>query len=166
MNLEEFYDYKNLLMKKLCCDEAVVKMVTGNEEATVPNHELPYTQLFPYQFVPETEDRGRTFICFDVDIIQVPNKTFYVPVLYIWVFTHKSNLRTDDGTLLLDQMTVEINRLLNGSRYFGLGRLNLSSVERFKPNTDYLGRVMTFYAKDFNSAPAGGSLPGNRKRGY
>ena len=49
MDLEEFFDYKNLLMNDLCCNERVVKLVTGNELAAVPNHQLAYTQLFPYE---------------------------------------------------------------------------------------------------------------------
>lgn len=49
MELEEFYDYKNRLMSELCKNEEIVKLVTENEKASVPNHQLPYTQLFPYE---------------------------------------------------------------------------------------------------------------------
>lgn len=49
MNLEELFDYKNLLMKDLCSNERVVKLVTGNEDAAVPNHGLAYTQLWPFE---------------------------------------------------------------------------------------------------------------------
>lgn len=49
MDLEEFFDYKNLLMKDLCSNDKIVKMVTGNEQSAVPNHQLAYTQLFPYE---------------------------------------------------------------------------------------------------------------------
>ena len=49
MDLREFFDYKNLLMKDLCSNEAIVKLVTGNPEAAVPNHGIAYTQLFPFE---------------------------------------------------------------------------------------------------------------------
>lgn len=165
MDLVEFYDYKNLLMKDLCCNESVVKMVTANSEASVPNHELPYTQIFPYEFLPDTVDEAKTFICYDVDIVTVPNKTFYIPVVYVWLFTHKSKLRLPDGGILLDQLSSEINIMLNGSRYFGLGELKLDSVNRFYPVTDYYGRVLTYYAKDWNRLTANNSMPSNRKAG-
>ena len=77
MDLEEFYDYKNLLMKDLCSNENIVKLVTGNKDAAVPNHQLAYSQIYPFQFVWETESESRTFICFDMDIVSVPNKTYY-----------------------------------------------------------------------------------------
>lgn len=165
MVLEEFFDYKNLLMKELCSNEAIVRLVTNNEEATVPNHDLPYTQIFPFEFVPETVDSAKTIICFDVDVVQVPNKTFYMPVLYLWVFTHKSLLRLSDGGLLLDTLSQEIDRMLNGSRYFGMGELDLQSVLRFVPVLDYQGRVLSYSTRDWNRAPGNRSTPSNRKRG-
>lgn len=165
MDLEEFFDYKNLLMKDLCSNEAIVKLVTGNDMATVPNHQLPYTQLFGFEFVPSTETEAKTFICFDMDILSVPSKTYYIPMLYIWVFTHKSRLRLPEGGLLLDKLSSEISKMLNGNRFYGLGQLKLSSTQRFEPTTDYLGRVLVFTAVDFNRMTAGGITPSNRKRG-
>lgn len=163
MQLEEFYDYKNLLMEQLCCDPEIVRAVTDNDKAAVPNHDLPYYQVFPFEYVPETVNDAKTFICFDVDIVSVPNKTMYIPVIYVWVFAHKSRLRAKEGGCTLDKMAAAVNRLLNGNRYYGLGELKLDSVRRFTPVTDYLGRVLTFYAKDFNRKWAKPDIPVNRK---
>lgn len=166
MDLEELYDYKNLLMKQICSNETIVKLVTNNPDAKVPNHGLPYTQVYPYEFVPETVDEGRTYICFDLDIVNVSNKTYYEPVLYIWVFTHKSLLRSKGGRggCLLDDLCLEINKMLNGSRYYGLGTLDLRNLRRFAPITDYLGRVLSYQALDFNRNNGGNpNIPANRK---
>ena len=165
MMLEEFFDYKNLLMKELCSNENIVKLVTGNDDADVPNHGLPYTQIYPFEFVPETVNDGKTFICFDADIVDVPSRTIYIPVIYIWIFTHKSRMRLDDGGLLLDQLCVEVNKQLNGSRFYGLGELKLDSVNRFVPITDYRGRVLTYYTADFNRPSGSRQIPASRKRG-
>lgn len=165
MQLEEFYDYKNLLMKQLCCDPDIVRTVTDNADAAVPNHDLPYSQVFPYEYVPETVNDARTFICFDTDIVSVPNKTIYCPVIYVWVFTHKSRLRAHGGGCTLDNLAVAVNNLLNGNRYYGLGELRLDSVRRFKPITDYQGRVLTYYARDFNRKSGKPDIPRNRKEG-
>lgn len=167
MNLEELYDYKNSLVKDLCCDEKIVKLITGNNGASVPNHGLPYTQIFPYEYVPDTVNDGKTFICLDIDIVSVPNKTYYIPVIYVWIFTHTSRMRVDNdgggGAILLDELAVAVNKILNGSRYYGLGELRLDSVGRFKPITDYIGRSMVYYAKDFNRPKGRIDAPSNRK---
>lgn len=162
MYLQEFFDYKNQFMKDICCNRNIVTLITDDENSRVPNHTLAYSQIYPYEFVPETVGVGQTFICFDVDIIKVDNKTFYTPVLYVWVFTHKSKLHLPSGGVRTDQLAAEIDNLINGSRFYGLGELELSSVGRFVPIVDYQGRELVYYAKDFNrtgSRPA----PTNRK---
>ena len=163
MQLDEFYDYKNLLMELLCSSENVVRLVTDSATEPVPNYDLPYKQIFPFEFIPETVGEGKTFICFDVDIDRVYNKTFYEPVLYIWAFTHSSKLVMPEGGIRTDQLSVEINRELNGSRLFGLGTLELDSVGRFSPIQDYQGRVLTYVASDYNRPGVSYRPPKNRK---
>lgn len=165
MQLEEFFDYKNEFMECVCKNPKLVHLVTGSKEAPVPNFDIRYNQVFPYQRVPETTDDAQTFICFDVDIESVMNKTFYAPVIYVWAFTHKSKMRLDEGGVRTDKLAVEIDKMLNGSRYFGLGELELYSVGRFSPTIDYQGRELIYSAKDFNRAGQSKRPPANRKVG-
>lgn len=164
-SLNEFFDYKNQFMKDLCCDKPVVTMVTDDEKSDVPNHTLAYSQVFPFEYVPDTVDNGQTFICFDVDIANVLNRTYYIPVLYVWVFTHKSKLRLPEGGVRIDELSSRINDLLNGSRFYGLGELELKRVDRFSPITGYQGRVLTYQAVDFNRlhSHSATKIPSNRR---
>lgn len=151
----------------ICSNEKIVSLLTGEEHPEVPDKSLPYTQVYPFQFIPETENKARTFVCFDVDILykRNTNKTFYYPVIYIWVMAHKSKMRTKKQGVLIDAITSEIDHMLNGSRLYGQGELELGPVERFIPTTDYLGREMVYYARDFNRSPGQKPTPINRKQG-
>lgn len=150
-------------MEDLITNEEIVSLV--NENVSLSNAaSLAYTQIFPCEYVPETVQGGETYICFDVDIHNVSNKTFLSPTLYIWVFTHRSRLRLPEGGVRTDKLCAKICEAINGSRYYGLGELNLYAVKRFAPMTDYQGKVMTFYAKDFNRQFNGAKpIPLNRK---
>lgn len=163
MQLNDFFDYKNKLMEDLITNKSIVSLIkdgTDVENAA----SLIYTQVFPYEYVPETVQTGGTYICFDVDIQNVSNKTFLTPVLYVWVFAHRSNLRLPEGGVRTDKLCSAICEAINGSRYYGLGELSLYSVKRFAPMTDYQGKLMTFYAKEFNRQFNGAkSTPTNRK---
>lgn len=164
MQLDEFYDYKNQLMGDILTNERLVHLLNKKiklEEA----EKLAYTQVFPYEYIPETVEYGSSFICFDVDIQKAVNKTFYLPTLYVWTFSHRSLLRNDEG-IMPDMISAELATMLNGSRYYGLGELDLYSVKRFAPMTDYQGKVLTFMAEDFNRlSPTGKHIPSNRKKG-
>ena len=165
MQLSEFYDYKNKLMEDLLTNETIVKLL--DDKVELKNAiELAYTHVFPYQYIPDTVEHSKTFICFDVDVQESINKTFLLPTLYIWVFSHKTKLRLPEGGVQTDKLVSEIAKAINGSRFYGLGELNLYSVKRFAPVTDYQGKVMTFHTKEFNRiSPYTKPVPSNRKTG-
>jgi len=165
LQLQEFFDYKNQLMEDLLTNSEIVRLV--NDTVTLENAEaLAYTQVFPCEYVPDTVEHGTTYICFDVDILESVNKTYLLPTLYVWVFTHKSLLRLPEGGVRTDKLCSEICNAINGSRMYGLGELNLYSVKRFAPMTDYQGKCMAFRAVDFNKQfDPNRPTPSNRKRG-
>ena len=149
MQLEEFFGYKDRLMKDLLTNEEIVNLL--DEDVPIENAKsLAYSRVFPFEYVPDTVEHGDTYICFDVDIQEVFNKTFLSPTLYIWVFTHRSKLRLPTGGVRTDKLCIEICKEINGSRKYGLGELSLSSVKRFAPMTDFQGKLMIFRATDFN----------------
>ena len=76
MYLDEFFCYKNQLMEDLLTNERIVKLI--NEDVDLEDAgSLMYTQVFPYEYLPETVEHGHTYICADVDIQSVQNKTYY-----------------------------------------------------------------------------------------
>lgn len=164
MQLEEFYRYKNQLMNDLLTNNGIVSLLCDSGQQVADVSSLIHKQVFPYEYVPDTIEHGQTFICCDVDIQRANSKTFLTPVLYIWVFTHKSKLQLSTGGIRTDELCVEIAKTINGSRNYGLGELDLYSVKRFAPIVDYQGKIMTFSAKDFNrSSPSGRKAPTNRR---
>lgn len=166
MQLDEFFDYKSRLISDLLESKNIVRLLNDGEKAVDNPKDLVYAQLFPYEYVPDTVVLGQTFICCEVDIQSVSSKTFLTPTLYIWVFTHKSKLLLPQGGVRTDKLCCEIAETINGSRYYGLGELELYSVKRFAPVADYQGKVMTFRATDFNRfSPSGKPVPSNRKTG-
>ena len=165
MQLQDFFDYKNQLMKDLLTNEEIVRLLDVPGVTVENADELAYTRVFPCEYVPETVEDGYTFICFDVDITRVEGKTFLSPLLSIWVFTHRSKLRLPEGGVRTDKLCNEICKAINGSREYGLGELNLYGCRRFAPMTDFQGKVMTFTAKEFNRIHDSNKfVPSNRKR--
>lgn len=166
LGLDELFDYKNQLIDDMLTSETIVKLLADDGGTPRTPEEIVYSQVFPYEYVPDVVEHGQTFICCEVDIRSVQSKTFLTPEIYIWVFTHKSKVRLPEGGVRTDKLASEITKLINGSRMYGLGELELYSVKRFAPIADYQGRILTFQAKDFNRlSPTGKKVPTNRKHG-
>lgn len=175
MYLDEFVKYKDQLISDLLGNPEIVRLLSDKYEVNTPEDpaDLLRTQIFPYEYIPETVDYGKTFICFDVDISRMSdrreapsNKMIYSPVLYIWLFTHKSLLWLPGVGVRTDQLAMEIAKTINGSHMYGMGNLELYSVKRFAPAMDYQGKVMTFDATGWNHPnPTGRPRPSNRRLG-
>lgn len=165
MQLADFYDYKNRLMEDILTTPSIVSLITDDPAFRTDPRLLTYSQVFPFEYIPETVEHSKTFVCFDVDVQKSLNKTFLSPTLYIWEFTHKSNLRLPNGDgVRTDRLAEEIAKAINGSRCYGLGELDLYSVKRFAPLADYNGKQMTFYLTEFNRpSPTRKSIPAQRK---
>lgn len=161
MQLQDFFDYKNKLMEDLLTSSEIVELLEPDTEDVFG---LAYSRIFPYEYIPDTVQEGKTFICFDVDIEKSLNKTFYLPTIRIWVFTHKSKLRLPEGGVRTDKLCSEISKKINGSKWYGLGELDLESVRRFAPVTDFQGKCMTFQAREYNRQyDPKRTVPTNRK---
>ena len=169
MQFEDFCnynDYKHRLMEDLLTNGAIVRLLTDDPALIAEPLKLVYSQVFPYEYVPNTVEHGQVFICCDVDVQKALNKTYLLPTIYIWVFAHKSKLRLPDGSgVRTDKLSAEVIKTINGSRMYGLGELDFFSSKRFAPISDYQGKQLTFNAVDFNRlSPTGKPIPERRKR--
>lgn len=165
MNLDEFYNYKERLMYDLLTEPEIVRLIDDTVDIEDAKS-LLYDKVYPYEFIPETIEHGDTYVCCDVDIEKSLNKTYLLPTIHIWVFTHKSLLRLPEGGVRVDKLCSEIDKKINGSRYYGLGELEISSSRRFAPMTDYQGKHMVYSAKEFNRLyNPNKKVPANRRDG-
>lgn len=163
MQLQDFFDYKNRLMQDMLTNETIVSLIDQDTEFEHAE-DLMYTRVFPFEYIPDTVESGWTYVCCDVDVQSVSSKTYYTPTLYIWVMAHRSNLRLPEGGVRTDKLCSEICKVINGSKFYGLGELNLAAVKRFAPVSDYNGKCMTFYPTEFNRFYDGNKpIPANRK---
>lgn len=149
MQLRDLFDYKNQLMQDLLTNEKLVRLIDKDipiEDAA----QLAYKRVFPYEYIPDTANNGDTYVCFDVDVLDVINKTYLNPTLYVWVFTHRTNQRLPQGGLRIDEFCAELCETINGSRMYGLGELEFFSMRRFAPMTDFQGKCLIFKAVEIN----------------
>lgn len=161
--LADYFDYKNRLIKDLLTDDEIVHLINGDIPAG-EGRSLVYKQVFPYEYIPETTERGYTYVCCDVDIYAADNKTFLTPVLYVWVFAHKSQMRLPEGGVRVDTLCNKICEKINGSRFYGLGSLELFGCKRFAQQTDHIGKVLIFHTSEVNKfRDPKRAIPTNRK---
>ena len=63
MQLDEFFDYKNRLMDDLLTSKRIITLLSDDCKTIRSPESLVYSQVFPYEYIPETVTHGHTFIC-------------------------------------------------------------------------------------------------------
>ena len=148
MYLEELSKYKIEIMKRLCLSEKIQSLILLSKSQN-SGREMMYKNIFPYAFVPDTVTNAGTFICFDLEVQRVENRTFKDINILFWIFTHQSLMRADGG-IRTDLIASEVDKILNGNRDLGLGTVELKKVLRVNPAKDYHGRSLVYRSVDFN----------------
>jgi hypothetical protein len=147
--LTELSDDKELLLKTLLSDRQFVDLVSGETELALPAKDLRYKQVFPVAWVDSTVSEAKTFVCFDVDVFKTTSIAVKDCAIYIWVFTHKNLIFTQEG-ILVDRIASRVDELINGSTELGFGKVKLETVTRWSPNADFYGRVLKYTVQDWN----------------
>jgi hypothetical protein len=70
--------------------------------------------------------------------------------IFIYVFTHKSLMKTDYGMSRTDFLINKIDEVFNQTRELGIGKLKFESISDFIINDTYLGTWIEYKNYDFN----------------
>ena len=150
-NLEEFTTYKQTLMEAICTTDSIVNLLKQNTDPEgITGRDMRYNRIFPYNYVPTIQQQATTYICFSVTAPRVLSGVISRLCLTVWVFTHQEIMRTSKG-IRTDLLVSEIDKVLNGSYDYGLGKVELQSCVLMSPPCEgYTGLCSTYYVSDFN----------------
>lgn len=152
--LKKVSEYRSNIMRMLCSDKDIVRLVSDKKSSTIPDKSLIYKNIYPYAYVPNTNTGAETFICFCFNFGNIYDKTYKKGYLTFYVFSNQKILRTSDG-LRCDLIAERIEELFNGNYDIGLGRMQLSSVDDISPINDYHGVSIQYTFSDFNRPTIG-----------
>ena len=150
-NLEEFTKYKQTLMKAICTTDKIIELLKLESDSTeITGKDMRYSRIFPYNYVPLTIENAQTFICFTVTAPNVRDDLIAELRLTIYVFTHQDLMRTPEG-IRTDLLVSEIDKVLNGSTQYGLGKVSLKACDVMQvPCQGYSGLYSVYSVRDFN----------------
>lgn len=147
---------KSVLIQTILDNSEIMEVLLGKEyEKKYTQDEIDdtvYKQIFPYLYIDETQTQTLSYICCEVETPRIPTGTIKDMMITIWVFCHKGIMKYSKkgyrGTRV-DILCDMIERSLRYSDKFGIGKLHLSSVEHFFPNSKTYGKQMIYTISDF-----------------
>lgn len=124
-------------------------------------------RLFPYWFVPQTQDTVKTYICIEVGVeafakrhaTAADDRTYDIVTIKIYVLSHQDDIymnKAGISALRNDYISYLIDEKFNGSTDFGIGKLQRISNQPFSLKDNiYRYREIVFTTVDFNDDMCG-----------
>lgn len=161
MNLSELGAYKHKVAAIFANDPDIIDVLLGKvdedadtDEMLLGDDEDSCGHIYEYEYVDDTNETTDTYLCIETVMVKAPTDTAYRVYLYVFAYCHKKIMQSYKkkgrvGTRV-DILAENVDRLLNGNKDFGIGRLRLVSDDVYKPNNSYYGRFLCYEAVDFN----------------
>ena len=154
MTLKDIGVYKNRLLTTIIKSEDICELILGEayNKADV-DEKITYENVFPYLYVDDTQTEAKTYVCVEVSVPRTMDFTYKDMKIDIWCYCHKKIMKYSKKGFLgtrADILSDMIDRLLNSSNNYGVGRLKLQSCVPLNISTNYYGRHLTYSCAEFN----------------
>lgn len=154
MTLKDLGRYKYRLQTAILDSEDICETMLGKDyNKEIVSEELMYEYIFPYLYVDETQTDTKSYICFEVDVPRTSNFSYKDMKIIVWCYSHKGIMNYKHTGYLgtrSDILSDMVDRLLNSSRDYGIGRLKLESATYFMPSSKFYGRQLIYSCSEFN----------------
>lgn len=155
--LKEIYQYKTALLPLLFNSEEIVRTIDNKDIDPDSPDELIYKSLYPFLFIPETQDKVATYICFDLFVTDVKDNLLKTVELHFYIFSHQDHMRTQFGYSRIDYIQHQIDKILNGSTIIGIDNIQLKkSIPLLFGTMPYRGKELIYTVLNLNQDRCGG----------
>lgn len=124
--------------------EAIDKNYLGNGDGLI------YRNIFPYVYVPDTEEEAKCYILVTVDMPKVWNDNSYLfqqVLVCFYILCHQKLMKTDYGGTRIDYIADNLEEIFNQSTDFGFGEMELIANTEQVPDPNHRMRVLQFQTK-------------------
>lgn len=153
---------KNKIVREFINDESIVTAI--DSKTIVSPEDLINKHIFDYNQNPYTIKEVQTFITIQVHIPEDHfsyrsrdnKKTFIKPTIEIWIVSNEQHMKVDNVPKITqnrnDYLSYLIDKKLNGTTDYGLGKLQLVANVESSYEKDYVFRKMIFETIDLNNS--------------
>ena len=156
-HIDEIIDYKRKVINALGHSQAVVGLILDDPNIDMGSdtaYSVYDDNLFDYNYIDATQTQASALIMVEVEVPRIPTDTIKDMMLYIQTVVSKdfmqlkSNFNGVKGNRR-DNITRQVDLLLNNSRDFGIGKLKLERVVIANVPDGYTSTMLTYSVPDF-----------------
>lgn len=154
-HVDELINSCILIINKLASSKEVTGLILNNQNIDMASEdaEKVYDHLYDYDYVDDTIQEACTVVTVCADMARASSPTMKHIKIYIHITCSKDIMRLKGFRGVKGNRAMNIVRqidlLLNGSREFGIGRLQLEQITNSVTTKPFASVLMTYSIEDF-----------------
>ena len=151
--LDDLVEYPVKALHCIGTDKTVAQLLTDNPNIDMESEEADNifdNYLFDYIYVDGTTTETAAYICVEAETSKAPTVTMQNMKLYVTIICHKQFMKVDPikfkGIIgnRRDNLVRYVDKLLNGSDLFGIGKLSLENAHTVAAPVGFTARELTY----------------------
>lgn len=156
--LQDGIEYKSAIIEQICNAADVLRLLADDPNLEVEDDRafrVCDEDIFDFNYIDRTVTRSDAFLMVDAEMIEATSGTMYAWEVFVQVVCHKDYMRLDPKKFRgvkgnrIDNLSKQIDALLNGSSLFGIGRLKLQSCNLAVVPDNFTSKLLTYRVEDF-----------------
>lgn len=163
-NIDELIDYTQLVIRKIKGSKNVMSLIADDPDIDLNSNDAVQWEdhIYDYNWVPNTVQESGSFVMVDT-IVTEPGEATKTISIYVQIVCSKDCMKLSPEKFSLkgnrrDNIARFIDIELNGSREFGIGRLELVSTPLEEVPEAFTSRTLRYEARDYKRERVGVSL--------
>ena len=156
-HLDELIDYTSKIIAALSNSPEVVGLIVDKapSEVTEADMDNARNKMFDFDYIDETVQSAGAFIMVDADMVAAPTGTIKDLEVYVQIAVSKTYVKLSPTIFKgmrgnrRDNLSRQIDLLLNGSRDFGIGKLQLVTARTVNVPSSFTSKMLTYRVPDF-----------------
>ena len=157
MTLRDIGVYKNRILTTIVKSDDICDLILGDDYNRDNKEDIDtkliYEYIFPYLYIDDEQTSAKTYVCIEVSVPRTHDFTYKDMQIDILCYCHKDIMqyyKAGYSGTRADIITDMVDRLLNSSNNYGVGRLKLKSVVPANVSKTHYGWHMIYTCAEFN----------------
>ena len=154
--LDELVEYKNQIVNLIENSQDIMSLLVGTQDIDMNSNEVYAAydkQIFDYSFIMDTQLTEAVFLLIETETRRRATSTCKDMEVFIQVICHKDSMKLTGFKGVKgnrrDNLSRQIAKLLEGSRHFGIGELQLTECYAVNVPSPYSSTMLVFKTPEF-----------------
>ena len=156
-HLDELINYSSQIITDLSNSPIVVGLMLDKSPDAVTEDEMDAARgkMYDFDYIDETVQSAGAFIMVDVDMVAAPSGTIKSIETYVQIVVSKTYMKLDPRKFKgmrgnrRDNLMRQIDLLINGSRDYGIGKLQLVTARTANVPAAFSSKLLTYRIPDY-----------------